>query len=212
MTGMKLYADAPARRTRQQVTDVLLVVWIVTWVLIGRAVHGAVLLLGRPGEETTGASNGLAGRLDEAGSAVEGIPLVGDALRSPLNGASDAADQLASAGRDQVEAVAHLAWWLSLAIAAIPILMVLAFYVPRRVHFVRAIGAAQRLVDSTADLDLFALRALANQPLPRLALVSDDPAGAWRRGDTEVVRRLAFLELREVGLRPPFEHSTSENA
>lgn len=43
MTGMKLYADAPARRTRQQVTDLLLVAWIIAWVVIGRAVHGAVL-------------------------------------------------------------------------------------------------------------------------------------------------------------------------
>ena len=53
------------------------------------------------------------------------------------------------------------------------------------------------------DLDLFALRAMANQPMPRLAAVSDDPAGAWRRGDDEVIHALALLELREVGLRPP---------
>ena len=53
------------------------------------------------------------------------------------------------------------------------------------------------------DLDLFALRALARQPMHRLAKISDDPAGAWRRGDPEVVRRLAVLELREVGLKPP---------
>ena len=32
--------------------------------------------------------------------------------------------------------------------------------------------------------------------------VSDDPAGAWRARDPEVVRRLAALELADVGLRP----------
>jgi hypothetical protein len=37
----------------------------------------------------------------------------------------------------------------------------------------------------------------------RLAAVSDDPAGAWRRRDADVVRRLAVLELRDAGLRPP---------
>ena len=35
-----------------------------------------------------------------------------------------------------------------------------------------------------------------------LAKVSDDPAGAWRARDPEVVRRLAALELADVGLRP----------
>jgi hypothetical protein len=35
-----------------------------------------------------------------------------------------------------------------------------------------------------------------------LAEVSDDPAGAWRARDPDVVRRLAELELADVGLRP----------
>ena len=55
---------------------------------------------------------------------------------------------------------------------------------------------------SEADLDLFALRALANRPLPRLTEISPDPVEAWRRGDSEVVRALAALELRSIGLRP----------
>jgi hypothetical protein len=44
---------------------------------------------------------------------------------------------------------------------------------------------------------------MANQPMPRLARVSDDPAGAWRRGDRDIIRALALLELKEAGLRPP---------
>lgn len=36
-----------------------------------------------------------------------------------------------------------------------------------------------------------------------LARVSDDPAGAWRDRDPAVIARLAELELRSVGLRPP---------
>ena len=57
--------------------------------------------------------------------------------------------------------------------------------------------------DAAEDLDLFALRALSRQPMHRLARISDDPAGAWRRRDPAVVRRLAELELRTVGLKPP---------
>ncbi|HEY0776081.1 MAG TPA: hypothetical protein VGD51_18490, partial [Nocardioidaceae bacterium] len=61
----------------------------------------------------------------------------------------------------------------------------------------------RRFIDSSDDLDLFALRAMAHQPLHRLARISDDPAGAWRRGDPDVVRRLATLELRDSGLSVP---------
>jgi hypothetical protein len=67
---------------------------------------------------------------------------------------------------------------------------------------VRRAAAGRALIDSAADLDLFALRALAHQPLHRLAVISDDPAAAWRERDPATVRRLAALELASVGLRP----------
>jgi hypothetical protein len=37
----------------------------------------------------------------------------------------------------------------------------------------------------------------------RLARLADDPVEAWQRGDREVVRALALLELRDAGLKPP---------
>lgn len=200
---MKLYADLPARRLVQLAGDLLLVLWVVGSVLLARLVHDAVMLLAEPGEQVNEASGGLAERFREAGSAVDGAPLVGDELRMPFDGAGDAADQLAAAGLDQVDAVEQLAFWLGLAIAAVPILLALAIYVPRRWAFARNAGAGQRFVDATEDLDLFALRALAHQPLHRLARISDDPAGAWRRGERSTVVALARLELSDVGLRPP---------
>jgi hypothetical protein len=44
---------------------------------------------------------------------------------------------------------------------------------------------------------------MANQPMNRLAKISDDPVAAWREGDSEVIARLADLELRSTGLRAP---------
>jgi hypothetical protein len=82
--------------------------------------------------------------------------------------------------------------------------------VPRRAAFVRRASAGRRLVDSAADLDLFALRALAHQPLHRLAAISDDPARAWRERDRTVVARLAALELRDAGLAPAGLLDTAE--
>jgi hypothetical protein len=197
---MKLYADLPARRRWQLLTDVALVGWTVAWILLARALHQGVLLLGRPAQGVSDGSAGLADRLRAAGTAVDGTPLIGDELRAPLDEAGAAADQIASAGIAQVEAVERLALWLALAVGVIPVLLALTIHLALRWRFVREASAAKRFVDAAADLDLFALRALANQPLHLLATVSPDPAAAWRSRDPLVVRRLAELELRSSGL------------
>jgi hypothetical protein len=200
---MKLYADGSARRSRQIAGDLLLVLWVALWLRLANVVHDATLALAAPGRTIEDAGSGLAERLRAAGGAVSDLPLVGDQASSPFDGAGRAADQIAAAGTAQVEAVQHLAFWLGIIVGAIPILVALGVYLPLRWRFVREATAGQRFVDTSADLELFALRAMANQPMHRLARVSPDPVGAWRQGDPEVVRALAVLELRDVGLTPP---------
>lgn len=206
---MKIYADSSVRRSLQMLGDLLLVVWVYLWVQTALVVHDATLALAEPGEQISDAGAGLASRLRDAGQKVGDLPLVGDEVRGPFDGAGSAAEQIAAAGDAQVEAVETLAFWLGLAVGAIPILIALAVYLPLRWRFVREATAGRRFIDSTADLDLFALRAMSRQPLHRLARISDDPAGAWRRGDPAVVRSLAALELRDSGLSPPDLHNSS---
>jgi hypothetical protein len=200
---MKLYADAPGRQARQVLGDLLLVLWVALWVRLATVVRDATLALAAPGEQIEDAGNGLADKLRDAGSTVGDLPLVGDQARAPFDGAGSAADRIAAAGAAQVEAVHTLAFWLSLAVGAIPILIVLAVYVPLRWRFIRQATAGRRFIDASADLDLFALRAMSNQPMHRIARISDDPVRAWREGDPEVVRALAALELRDTGLGLP---------
>jgi hypothetical protein len=203
LPSMKLYADSPLRRARQLAGDLLLALWVVIWLWLARVVHDATLALAAPGRTIEDAGSGLAERLRDAGGAVSELPLVGDQARSPFDGAGRAADQIAAAGTAQVQAVEHLATGLAVAVGAIPVLLALAVHLTLRWRFVRAASAAQRLLDAASDLDLFALRALSNQPLHRLVTVSPDPAAGWRRGDPLVVRRLAELELQTAGLTPP---------
>ena len=202
---MKTYSDLPVRRARQVAGDLLLVLWIWLWVSIADSVHDATLGLAKPGRQIDESATGLAGRLRDAGESISDVPLVGDDVQKPFAGAGGAADKLAAAGRAQVEAVQTLAFWLGIAVALIPILIALAVYLPPRIRFVRRATAGKRFLDSAADLDLFALRAMTNQPLHVLARVSDDPAGGWRDRDPDVVRRLAQLELRDCGLHAPRE-------
>lgn len=199
---MKLYADAPARRARQVAGDLVVLLWLYLCLTTGQAVRDATLALAVPGRQVADAGEGLARRLRDAGEAVGDLPLVGERAQQPFEQAGGAADRLAAAGDAQAAAVADLALWLALAVGVLPALLALAVYLPVRWRFVREATVGRRLVDRE-DVDLFALRALARQPLHRLARVSEDPAGDWRRRDAEVVRRLAALELDRAGLRAP---------
>jgi hypothetical protein len=200
---MKLYSDIPARRTVQVAADVGIVLWVVLWVRIAARVQDATMALAAPGRSLAGAGGSFRDTMAGAGDNVDDLPLLEDRIATPFRSAAGVGTEIERAGTDLVTAVERLSLVLALTTALVPILIVGSVWLLLRVRFVRRAGAAQRFIDAAPDLDLFALRAMANQPMPRLARVSDDPAGAWRRGDLEVIHALALLELRESGLRPP---------
>jgi hypothetical protein len=199
---MKFYADTPFRRIRQILGDLMLVGWVTLWIKIAYVVHDTTLKLAAVGRLTDRSATALAKQMDAAGGAMNRVPVVGDEASTPFGKAADASGNLAEAGRAQVEAVNDLAFWLGLTTALIPIMIVASVYLYLRWRFVRAATAGRKFVDSSGDVDLFALRAMANQPLHVLARISEDPAGAWRGRDVVVIEKLADLELRESGLRP----------
>lgn len=198
---MKLYADRPPRLAAQLLADLLTVVWIAGWVLLGRFVHEMVSALAVPGEKMDDAGTSLSAKMLEAAGKVDDLPLVKDGIAVPFEGAAKAADQLRAAGEAQVDAVSTLAIWLAVGVVVVPVLMWLMIYVPLRWRFIRNATSAQRFVKAGSGTDLLALRAISTQPLHKLTKISDNPAQAWRDGDAEVVRKLAALELRSVGLK-----------
>ena len=201
--GLTFYADLPARRSRQVAGDVWLVLWSALWVWAAFRVHDLVMNLAAPGLAVADGATDLAGSIDSAGDSISQVPLVGDTLGAPFEGMSSAALSIADAGQATADAVSLLARFLAIAFAVLGIASFAMFWVPIRIAFIRRATAARRFVDAAEDLDLFALRAMARQPLHVLARISDDPAGAWRRGDQQVITALASLELRQEGLRPP---------
>ena len=196
------YAETPARRTRQAVTDLAMLVWLVGCLLLGRFVHDVVSALAAPAYGLRDASHRVDAGLAQTSDRLADVPLVGDRLRGALDPLSGANGDVDRAAADFVAAVDRLALIAGVLAALLPILAVLVPWLWVRLRFARRAGAAHRLLDGGADADLFALRALAAAPLPVLAAIDRDPAGAWRRGDPDVVGRLAALELRRCGLRP----------
>ena len=197
---MTWYSEIPARRTRQIAGDIWLVAWSALWIWAAVRLYDLVMNLAAPGLAVSSSATDLASRFDDAGAAVGQVPLIGDALQSPFDGMGGAAIAIADAGQASADAVSLLARFLAIALAVLGIASWAMVWVPIRIAFIRRATAARRFLDSTEDLDLFALRAMARQPLHLLARISDDPAGAWRRGDRDVISALASLELRAEGL------------
>jgi hypothetical protein len=200
---VKLYSDIPARRLAQVAADVGMLLWVVLWVRASQRVHEATMQLAGPGRELAGAGTSFRGTMNTAGDGVDDLPLLDDRVATPFRSAAGVGTQIEKVGTDLVSAVENLALVLAVTTVLVPVLIVGFGWLVLRTRFVRRASAAQRFIDAAPDLDLFALRAMANQPMPRLARVSDDPAGAWRRGDADVIHALALLELKECGLRPP---------
>ncbi len=194
------YATTPARLVAQLISDLVVIAWTTVWVLVGMAVHAAVSTIADFGRQVEGGANGIAGNLDSAGNGADQVPLIGDALSKPLTAAGEAARDIAGAGHNLDVTASWLAWLLALAVAAPPILAIAMPWLFLRVRFFRRKWTALTLAATPAGEQLLALRALANRPLAKLAAISVDPVGAWRREDAAAIHGLAALELRAAGV------------
>lgn len=197
---MTFYAQTPLHRSRQIVGDVTLLVWCVSWILVARFVHGLVAALAGPGRSLEGAGVDLATSMQDAGEAAGRVPVAGDALQAPFDLAAGVGTSLRDAGQAQQDAVATLAFWLAVVLAAIPIAWALLRWLPARLRWMREATAARRMID---DVELFAARALARRSLRELATLGPAPATAWKAGDPTATAALARLELASLGLRLP---------
>jgi len=164
----------------------------------GLTLYRLVEKLAVPGARVERAGSDFAGNVAEIQQKVGRIPVVGGQLQDPFGRLSGVGQTLADAGATQQEVVHQLALWLGVLVAAVPIIALLLVWLPRRVAWAREASAASRLRLDGADLELFALRAVANRSLRDLHRVTPDPAGALRAGEFEA---LADLELRALGLR-----------
>jgi hypothetical protein len=195
---VKLYAETSGLRARQVLGDLAVVAWTAAWVWAGVTLYRLVEKLAVPGARLEQAGGGFAGDVAEIQQKVGRVPVVGNELQGPFGRLAGVGQTLADAGATQQQVVHQLALWLGTLVAAVPVVTLLLAWLPRRVSWAREAGAASRLRLAGADLELFALRAVANRPLRQLHRVTPDPTGALRAGDYEA---LADLELRALGLR-----------
>jgi hypothetical protein len=203
MSLADFYAQRRTRMFAQLATDLFMAGWVVVWWLVGRATQRTIDAVATPARSSGAAARQLADQMREAAEQTGRVPGIGAELRKPFDQAVGSLQGVIDAAADQVASVERVALLLGWLVFLIPVALLLVIWLPARIRFFLRARAAQRFLDSDADLDLFALRAMVVQPMHVIAKISDDPVAAWRRGDTEVIHALAAIELRRSGLNPP---------
>ncbi len=185
---------------RRRSLSVAVLLWVVLWLVVG-AVTGFQV------RQLTEVSDSLvesADALDVAGIALQDIgrlPLVGERPEALGNQVRETAREIDRAGAASRETVRTVSVLLGLALVLIPVVPVVAVYLP-----LRRAGARERKVVKRALADgghdplleeFLAHRAVQNLPYDTLREVSADAWGDLRRGS---FRRLANAELTRLGL------------
>jgi len=198
------YSTRPGRLAAQVFSDFAVALWTGIWLLVGLAVYDAISTIAEAGRQVQTGAQGIAGSLASAGHDAGHIPLLGDAISQPLASASEAALEIAGAGHTLDTTGSWLAVLLAMAVIALPILIAVLPWLFLRLRFFRRKLTVTALAATPAGEQLLALRALANRPPRRLAALSPDPVGGWRREDPVTIRALAALELRSAGIAAGF--------
>lgn len=205
---MTLYSDFAGHRARQMLADFAALLGIVAFVVLGITVHGAILALQAVGVRLSEAGSSFESTMTEISERLGDVPFIGTGIRAPFDEASGAGTTLQDVGRAQQQATEQLALGVGLALAVIPVILILIVWLVPRIRFIRRSGWARAAAASPAGVDLLAFRALTSRPLPLVAKVHSDPAGAWRRHDPEAIDALARLELHASGVRARVGGST----
>ncbi|MEH0108265.1 hypothetical protein V6N00_00835 [Tersicoccus sp. MR15.9] len=202
---MKLYSDFPRRRAAEIVGDVVAVAVLAGGVSLALALNTAITGLAAIGAKMQDSGGNLSSTMSAIGQNLAGIPLIGDAVRSPFDSASAAGGTLADAGaqwQSRVHLLAGLAGWT---VVALVVLVVAFGWVRPRLRDALRRTSLARLAAVAPSRDLLALRALMTLPTRDVLEAGGNVAEAWRRGDPVVIDRLAALELRRSGVRRDVE-------
>lgn len=198
---MRLYAELPARRARQLVGDLLLLVWVAAAVTVATVTGLALWRLGNRTTALAGQTASAASQLRSSADTVASVPLVGGQVATPLRSLGQTFTSLGSGLAGDTAALHRAGVAAGVAIAVLGVAVpVLAWFLTRG-RWVRRAGALRgRLTDD--DLEALAVAAVATAGLRTLHRLPAGTVLAWRAGDPAARRAVAALGLRSLGLRP----------
>jgi hypothetical protein len=200
---VRFYAERPARVVRQLVADLLGLGWLAGFIWVAWQARELLLRLRAPTSGLANAGTQISDAFAAAARTAARAPFVGANLAAALDSGRAAGQSLAALSGQQISTISSLANGAAVVMLLAGITPALVLWLPVRIHYARMAGAA--MASREADPDLLALRALTATPVQRLHAAVQDPASGWRRADPDVIRTLAELELRRLGLRAPHD-------
>lgn len=190
----------PARRAVHLFGDLVLIGWVLLWLGVAGIVRAVVVATASPAMALNESTSSLAGTVEDAAESLGDVRFVGEQLAAPFQPIADSLRDIAGQAGETVTAIDQAALVIAVVVFLAPTLTLAIIYLPLRIRRARESAAARSYINDQADLDLFALRAMAKAPMTRIAAITGDPVGAWRRAETTTILQLANLELRRVGI------------
>lgn len=188
-------------RKTVRVLDAVLVAWIGVWIWLGIAIGHEVSELTTLSDTVVTAGQAVQTTGRALGN-LEGLPFgIGDRIAAVHTQIDTAGASAVASGQQSRSSIEDLAVLLTVAIAVIPSVPVLALYVPFRVSRlldIRTIRrAARRSASDPAFEEYLARRAAENLTYHRLREISTNP---WRDLEEGRFGTLAKAELHRLGL------------
>jgi hypothetical protein len=205
---MHIWSERPLMRAGEILADVGTLIWLTIWVTFGVRLYGLLANLAESGRLVSSGGSGLTDAGESIGSAIEGVPLIGENAADGIRAAFAAAGQpLVVFGGDLERILITISAVLGLLLVAVAVVPWLNRYLPWRVARWRRLNAASRAVrgarhegepiPTTAMEELLASRALHRLEYDELLEFTPDPFGDWVSGRHD---RLATAELDRAGL------------
>jgi len=207
---MHIWSERPLMRAGEMLADASTLVWLTIWITLGVRLYGLLANLAESGRLVRDGGIGITGAGESIGTALEGVPLVGEGVANGIRGAFAAAgDPIVEFGSDLERLLIIVAALLGTLLVAVAIVPWLNRYLPWRIARWRRLNAAARVIrgcrrgraepiaDATLE-SLLASRAIHRLEYDELLEFSPDPFGDWVTGRHD---RLAMAELDRVGLR-----------
>lgn len=207
---MHIWSERPGSRAREIAADVITLLWLTIWITMGVRLYGFLANLAAAGRFVRQGGVGITDAGERIGSALEGVPFIGEGVATGVRGAlAGAGAPFIAFGTDLERLLLVISALLGLLLIAAAVVPWLNRYLPWRIAKWRRLNAAVRAIrgsrrsrrepiaDSALE-ELLASRAIHRLEYDELLEFTPDPFGDWLAGRHE---RLARAELDRVGLR-----------
>jgi hypothetical protein len=202
---VKIWSELPSAQSREVIADAATALWVIFWALLAWQIYTLLAGFAEAGRLIHEGGVNLRAAGADISAGASGVPVVGDRFSDViLSSFTTAANPFVDFGSELETLILVLSTLIAGLVLAVPVVPWLSKYLPWRLHRVRSLTAAHRVirspkVPSDVATKLLAARAIYSMDYETLLAYTPDPFGDFATGRHD---RLARAELARVGLSP----------